>query len=41
MYDLPSIENLSQVVIDEGTIKGESQPLMIFQDSPKKAESAS
>ena len=41
MYDLPSIENLSKVVIDEGTIKGESQPLMIFQDSPKKAESAS
>lgn len=41
MYDLPSIENLSKVVIDEGTIKGESQPLMIFQDTPKKAESAS
>ncbi len=40
MYDLPSIENLSKVVIDEGTIKGESQPLMIFQDTPKKAESA-
>lgn len=44
MYDLPSIENLSKVVIDEGTIKGESPPLMIFQDKPnasKKAESAS
>ena len=41
MYDLPSIENLSKVVIDEGTIKGESQPLMIFQDTPKKVESAS
>jgi len=46
MYDLPSIENLSKVVIDEGTIKGDSQPLMIFQDkptvdTPKKAESAS
>jgi len=46
MYDLPSIENLSKVVIDEGTIKGDSQPLMIFQDkpsvdAPKKAESAS
>jgi len=46
MYDLPSIENLSKVVIDEGTIKGDSQPLMIFQDkptvdAPKKVESAS
>jgi len=45
MYDLPSIDNLSKVVIDEGTIKGDSQPLMIFQDkpsvdTPKKAESA-
>ena len=45
MYDLPSIENLSKVVIDEGTILGESQPLMIYQDvaksaSPKLAENA-
>jgi ATP-dependent Clp protease ATP-binding subunit ClpX len=35
MYDLPSIENLSKVVIDEGTILGESQPILIYQDSPK------
>ncbi len=41
MYDLPSIKNLSKVVIDEGTINGDSQPLMIYQDQPKKAESAS
>ncbi len=41
MYDLPSIENLSKVVIDEGTIKGDSQPILIYQDAPKVAESAS
>jgi ATP-dependent Clp protease ATP-binding subunit ClpX len=41
MYDLPSIENLSKVVIDEGTIKGDSPPIMIYQDAPKLAESAS
>ena len=46
MYDLPSIENLSKVVIDEGTIKGDSQPILIYQDlsnkdMPKVAESAS
>jgi ATP-dependent Clp protease ATP-binding subunit ClpX len=41
MYDLPSIENLSKVVIDEGTIKGDSPPIMIYQDAPKVAESAS
>ena len=40
MYDLPSIENLSKVVIDEGTINGISQPLMIYQDQPKAIESA-
>ena len=41
MYDLPSIQNLSKVVIDEGTILGDSQPMMIYQDSPKMAEKAS
>ena len=40
MYDLPSIENLSKVVVDEGTINGVSQPLMIYQDPPKVVESA-
>ncbi|MGK0297459.1 MAG: ATP-dependent Clp protease ATP-binding subunit ClpX [Gammaproteobacteria bacterium] len=33
MYDLPSIENLAKVVIDEGVIKGESKPLMIYESS--------
>ena len=33
MYDLPSIENLVKVVIDEGVIKGESKPLMIYESS--------
>ena len=29
MYDIPSIENLSKVVIDEGVINGDTQPIMI------------
>ena len=33
MYELPSIENLAKVVIDEGVIKGESNPLMIYETS--------
>ncbi|MGY8814941.1 MAG: ATP-dependent Clp protease ATP-binding subunit ClpX [Gammaproteobacteria bacterium] len=33
MYDLPSIENLVKVIIDEGVIKGESKPLMIYESS--------
>jgi len=41
MYDIPSIENLSKVVIDEGVINGETPPIMIYEDSPKRAENAS
>lgn len=41
MYDIPSIENLSKVVIDEGVISGETPPIMIYEDPPKLAENAS
>jgi ATP-dependent Clp protease ATP-binding subunit ClpX len=37
MFDLPSLENVSKVVLDEGVISGESQPLMIYSDAPKVA----
>jgi ATP-dependent Clp protease ATP-binding subunit ClpX len=30
MYDLPSMENVTKVVVDEGVITGDSQPYMIF-----------
>jgi ATP-dependent Clp protease ATP-binding subunit ClpX len=30
MYDLPSLENVSKVVIDEGVIGGESKPILIY-----------
>ncbi len=39
MYDLPSVENVKKVVIDEATIKGEGQPLLIYEDKPKVASS--
>lgn len=32
MYDLPSLHGVSKVVIDEATIKGESTPLLIFEN---------
>ncbi len=35
MYELPSLSYASKVVIDEGVIKGESKPLVIY-DNPKK-----
>ncbi len=31
MYDLPSMENISKVVVDEAVINGESKPLMIYE----------
>jgi ATP-dependent Clp protease ATP-binding subunit ClpX len=34
MYDLPSIQNLRKVVIDENTINHNQQPLMCYADVP-------
>lgn len=40
MYDLPSMENVSKVVIDETVIRGESQPILIYESAePAVAES--
>ncbi len=33
MYDLPSMDNVTKVVIDEGVITGDSRPLMIYEGS--------
>jgi len=35
MYELPGIDNVTKVVIDEGVIEGESKPIMLFADQPK------
>ncbi len=35
MYDLPSIPNLRKVVVDEGVIKGDTPPILIYADEPK------
>jgi ATP-dependent Clp protease ATP-binding subunit ClpX len=37
MYDLPSMDEVSKVVVDEGVIAGESDPLMIYEHSDKLA----
>jgi len=39
MYELPSMENVSKVVVDETTIKGESKPLVIYDGQPDQAAS--
>jgi len=40
MFDLPTMENVSKVVVDEATILGEGQPLLIYADQPKVAGTA-
>jgi len=40
MYDLPSLSNVEKVVVDEGMIKGDAQPILLYSDQPKVAGSA-
>jgi ATP-dependent Clp protease ATP-binding subunit ClpX len=39
MYELPSTDHISKVVIDEKVIRGESDPLLIYKSSDKQAAS--
>ena len=39
MYELPSMENAAKVVVDETVIKGESQPIIIYETQQDKASS--
>jgi len=42
MYELPSLENVSKVVLDESVINGDAKPFMVFEnnETSKKASSA-
>ena len=35
MYELPGMDNVSKVVIDEGMISGEAKPILIYAEQPK------
>ena len=39
MFDLPSMENVVKVVVDEATITSDASPLLIYSDPPKVAGS--
>jgi ATP-dependent Clp protease ATP-binding subunit ClpX len=39
MYELPNMENVSKVVVDEGMIEGATKPILIYADQPKVAGS--
>ncbi|RDH84406.1 MAG: ATP-dependent Clp protease ATP-binding subunit ClpX [endosymbiont of Galathealinum brachiosum] len=42
MYELPSLDNVTKVVLDEGVINGEAKPFMVIEnnEAPKTASSA-
>ena len=37
MFDLPSIDNVTKVVLDENTVSGEIKPIVMYADTPKAA----
>jgi ATP-dependent Clp protease ATP-binding subunit ClpX len=41
MFDLPSMPDLSKVVVDDGVVRGDTPPILIYSDQPRVAESAS
>ena len=41
MYELPSYENVSKVVVDEASVLGNSDPLIVYDESKKKKAASS
>ena len=39
MYELPSLENVSKVVVDESVIKGEAEPFILYENVPANVAS--
>ena len=37
MYELPTLENVSKVVVEEQMISGDGKPLLIYSDAQKVA----
>jgi ATP-dependent Clp protease ATP-binding subunit ClpX len=35
MYQLPSLDSVTKVVIDESVIEGESEPMLIYENVEK------
>ncbi len=41
MYNIPSRDDVAKVVIDESVIRGDSEPLLVYQTEPARAASSS
>ena len=39
MYDLPSQDNIEEVIVDAGAAKGQSQPIVVHSKSDNKSKS--
>ncbi|HFC54346.1 MAG TPA: ATP-dependent Clp protease ATP-binding subunit ClpX [Gammaproteobacteria bacterium] len=39
MYDLPSMENVSKVIVDEGSITADSEPILLYEGSEQQVAS--
>ncbi len=39
MYDLPSQENIKEVIVDAASVKGQSQPIIVHSESDDKSKS--
>ncbi len=37
MFELPSMQNVEKVIVDEGTITGDVKPILVYADIPKVA----
>ena len=40
MYDLPSQENIKEVIVDAASVKGQSQPIIVHSESDDKSKSS-
>ena len=38
MYDLPSQENIDEVIVDVGAAKGQSQPILVHSKNDNKSK---
>mgnify|MGYP006154392215 FL=1 len=40
MYDLPSQENIEEVIVDASAVKGQTQPIIVHSKSDEKSKSS-
>ena len=38
MYDLPSQDNIEEVIVDSSTVKGQSEPIIVHSKNENKSK---